>query len=366
MVRNEADGVGGARRLFFARVDAVFVRAGSVAGAVVVRVALGSLALHERISFQSWWALASSAMVAAVADGGDRAWIGDRAWVDALSVVAGLVVGALRVVLAAQLEASKLWISRVAGFARTDWMVVGNEAVGVVSAVAGTHATLVDARLGLLAFSVRSTADLGFLDGRASDFGVSVVAWGASADASVVLDVAESFMSARVPQAARVDAPLVVAGAVVWAVVVLVAFGGRDVVSRDQRALDVRVSLVFRCTCADCAVALRETLSVDSTALSFAGVDAGASDALIGVGAVSVHDASRLISDDRLAVSVHVGYHVSWTLADQSSERNCVEHSTRLVATADVASDAGVLAVLVDAGKLRVAIGVTNALWFRR
>lgn len=128
----------------------------------------------------------------------------------------------------------------------------------------------------------------------------------------------------------------------------------------------MRVSLIFRGTCADCAVALGETLCVDSAALGFAGVDASSSDALIGVGAVGVHDASWLISDDRLAVSVHVGYHVGWALADQSSERHRVEHSARLVATAYVASDAGVLAVLVDAGKLRVAIGVTNALWFRR
>lgn len=77
MVRNEADGVGSARRFFLARIDTVFVRAGSVAGAVVVRVAFSSLALHERISFKAWWAFACSAVVAAIALGGNRARIGD-------------------------------------------------------------------------------------------------------------------------------------------------------------------------------------------------------------------------------------------------------------------------------------------------
>lgn len=282
-----------------------------------------------------------------------------------MSVVAGLVVSALRVVFAAKFEASELWVSRIAGFACADWMVVGNEAVSVVSAIAWTHTTFVDARLGLLAFGVRSTADFRFFDGRASNFGVSVIAWWASADTSVVLDVTEGFMSARVSQTAWIDASLVVASAVVWTVIVLVTFGSRNVVSRHQRALDMRVSLIFRCTCADRAVTLGKTLSVDSAALGFAGIDASSSDALVGVGAVSMHDASRLIPDYRLAVSIDVGYHVSGTFADQSSKRNSVEHSTSLVATANISSDAWILAMLVNASELRVAIGVSNALWFR-
>lgn len=188
----------------------------------------------------------------------------------------------------------------------------------------------------------------------------------ASADASVIFDVTESFMSARVSQAARVDTAFVVAGAIVWAVIVLVAFGSWNVVSRNQRTLNVRVSLIFWSTRADCAVALSETLSVDSAALSFAGVDASSSDALIGIGTVSVHDAGWLISDYRLAISIHVSYHVSGALADQSSKRNCIENGAGLVATANVSSDAGVLAVLVNAGKLRVTIGITNAFWLRR
>lgn len=173
-------------------------------------------------------------------------------------------------------------------------------------------------------------------------------------------------MSARVSQAARVDTSFIVAGAIVWAVVVLVTFRSWNVVPRNQRALNVRVSLIFRSTRADCAVALSETLSIDSAALGFAGVDASSPDALIRIGTVSVHDAGWLISDYRFAVSVHVGYHVSGALADQSSERDCIENGAGLFATADVASDAGVLAVLVDASKLRVAIGVTNAFWLRR
>lgn len=54
----------------------MFVRAGSVTGAVIVGVAFSSLTLHERISFQSWWAFAGSAVVAAVANGRDGARIG--------------------------------------------------------------------------------------------------------------------------------------------------------------------------------------------------------------------------------------------------------------------------------------------------
>jgi hypothetical protein len=60
----------------------------------------------------------------------------------------------LSVVLAAQLEASELWISREARFACADWVVIGDEAVGVISAIAWTYTTLVDARFRLLAFSV--------------------------------------------------------------------------------------------------------------------------------------------------------------------------------------------------------------------
>jgi hypothetical protein len=105
--------------------------------------------------------------------------------------------------------------------------------------------------------------------------------------------------------------------------------------------------LIFWGTGAYSAVALSKALSVDSAALGFAGINASTTDALIGVRAVGVHDTSWCVSNDGLAVSVHVRYHVSWALADQSSERNCVENRTCLVATADVASDARVLAVLV-------------------
>lgn len=245
MVGYEALGVAGARISLSAWIDAVFVVAGLVVRAVVVRVAFGSLALDERITFESWWTFASRSVVAAVAGRRNRARIIDRARIDALSVVAGFVVGTLRVRLAAELHATKLWIAGVARFASAHWEVIRDEAIGVLTAVARTHAMFVDTRLGELTLGVGSAASLRLLDGLARDFWVSNVANWTATDAVMVLSVTERSTTARVSQTARVDASAVRARSVEWTIVVVVTFSARWI-ARYQRALDVRISLVFR------------------------------------------------------------------------------------------------------------------------
>lgn len=109
-------------------------------------------------------------------------------------------------------------------------------------------------------------------------------------------------------------------------------------------------------------MSLSQALSVESAVLSATRVDASASDALVGVRTVVVSLTLSLIAYDRFAVAVGVCDLIDRTFADQSSEWDRVHDAAGLISTANVGSDARILAVLVDASELRCALGVDCAL----
>lgn len=95
-----------ARQLRDARTDAASAVAGQVSRAIVVSVALGSLAMHFRITEVAGSTATNCAMMFAVAFCVDCAFVLQNARVHALTIVAGCCVVALGVGFAIQFEAA--------------------------------------------------------------------------------------------------------------------------------------------------------------------------------------------------------------------------------------------------------------------
>lgn len=112
----------------------------------------------EGITLQSGQAAAGRSMTIAVAFRVQCARILIQAGIDARTVRALLVVGAVAVRLALQLEATGLRVARISRTAAAHRVVVLHEAVRILAAVARIGAYLVNARFASRTVRVRTTA----------------------------------------------------------------------------------------------------------------------------------------------------------------------------------------------------------------
>lgn len=142
---HEALGFRRARIVAHARVHALAVDAGVFRRAFVGASAADDATRHERVALEAGSAAARGHVALHIALAVDGAQVLEETGVYAILVHAGLVRGALRVVLALDWEAGYAWFALVAFLAEADGLVVLDVALRVAAAVAGVPASPVHA-----------------------------------------------------------------------------------------------------------------------------------------------------------------------------------------------------------------------------
>lgn len=141
-----------------ARTHTLVSNAGQIGGTIVIRVTFQTHTAHKWISLKTSGTTAASAMVSAITLSIQSTRIGDQAGIDTLMIHALFVTGALIVRLASNRRAAELGITREAGLAIANRMMILDRALGIGATVAGINALRVDARLGNGAIRVRLAA----------------------------------------------------------------------------------------------------------------------------------------------------------------------------------------------------------------
>lgn len=276
MVYGTAVGTRGARRVVDARVQTLVLNACLVSRAIGVDLAFDSFATCVGVSGHAPWTLARCQMVLGYAFSVHGTRVGDQAGIDTLVVVACLCRRTIPVRRAFQFLAFNFRVSAVSWRAIAQRFVVDDDAFGIGSAVARADALRVVASILQIAVVVVTTTHQNRSRWIAASLRISQIAFGTFANGSVALNATESIFGTRVSYGTWIDAMIIDAAIVLWALLVSCAADShwRDDRRADQVACVVRVSGVSIGASASGSVVVSRAKCVDTTGLDATCVDA--------------------------------------------------------------------------------------------